>query len=221
MTADLNLWSADEGRQARDRAMAETLAKPAADWDRATVDQAIKHLASTGREFTADDLRELLPVVAGSIVGARFLAASKAGLIERVGSRTTRHAAGHARRVSTWRGRSHRPLPPADSPATSSPEPGAGRPTAAIQREGEFTPEPTRETSEAKARRLLADGRVTVLRADDDTGLIVAEVQGDSRTHRTLRQPTGRWQCDCPAFAQFHRNCSHLLSVQRIAGSMP
>lgn len=76
--------------------------RPAAEQDRLVIDQAIDYLASLGAEFSANDVRELLPVVSGSLIGTRFLAAAKGGRITRTGSTLADHEAGHARRVSTW-----------------------------------------------------------------------------------------------------------------------
>lgn len=102
--AEFDPWAENGGHQARDAGIRAALDHRGASWDRATIDQTVKHLASTGWVWTVDDLRELLPTVAGSPLGARILAAAKTGLIERTGSTTTRHPEGHARRVSTWRG---------------------------------------------------------------------------------------------------------------------
>jgi hypothetical protein len=66
----------------------------------------IGYLAGTGREFTSDDLRSRLRWLPDhpNSIGAAFLAASKTGLIERAGSRSTKTIQGHARRVGVWRG---------------------------------------------------------------------------------------------------------------------
>ena len=61
-TSPAAVVSTDQGRAARDRAIAGAQASRGADWDRKVIDQALAHLAASGREFTADDLRELLPV---------------------------------------------------------------------------------------------------------------------------------------------------------------
>lgn len=93
-----------EARRARDRAMAEAEARRAADQDRAVIDQAITHLAALGRPFSANQVRELLPVVSPALVGARFLAAARDGLIKAVGVTQASHTAGHGRLLRVWRG---------------------------------------------------------------------------------------------------------------------
>jgi hypothetical protein len=90
-------------RAERDRGMALAESARGADWDRRVIDQAIRHLARTGREFSSNDVRGLLPAVRPALIGARFLAASKRGEIKRVGDVLADHKAGHARRVGLWR----------------------------------------------------------------------------------------------------------------------
>lgn len=215
---------ASEAERARDRGIASALDRPAAGQDRQVIDQAIRHLAGTGRDFSAADLRELLPAVAGSLIGARILAAARGGRIERVGSTTTRHAKGHARRISIWRGTGALSLtmprpaarPSSDPPSPSDPQGGVN--SAATP--SHERPRAARETTDQKAARLLTEGRVTVERADDDTGLLLAGVVGDHGRHRVIRQPTGRWSCNCEA-GSYGRDCSHVAAVQLVAGQMP
>lgn len=78
----------------------------AGDWWKATADQAIDHLAATGRPFTADDVRDLgVPDPSSPKAwGARFLSASKAGRIVRVGYTPSRRASVHAHPVAVWQG---------------------------------------------------------------------------------------------------------------------
>ena len=67
-----------------------------------------------------------------------------------------------------------------------------------------------REDAASKARRLLAEGRVTMRVITTDE--IVAEVRGDSaRTHSTGWDPGG-WYCDCDARSR----CSHVRAVQLV-----
>jgi len=98
----LPLWA--DGAAARDEGIACAESAQGAEWDRHVIDQAIMHYARTGLEFSANDLRGLLPAVAGSMIGARFLAAARAGTIVRAGATHASHRAGHARLLSTWRG---------------------------------------------------------------------------------------------------------------------
>jgi hypothetical protein len=90
-------------RAARDRGMAAAEAGRGADWDRKVIDRAIAHLAATRQEFSANEVRELLPVVSGALIGSRFMAAYRRGDIERIGDVFATHAEGHGRRISLWR----------------------------------------------------------------------------------------------------------------------
>lgn len=89
--------------RARDEGMERAESASHAPVDRAIIDQAIDWFATTGDEFSANDIREVLPDVSGALIGSRFLAASKRGQIVRVGDTLATHKAGHARRISTWR----------------------------------------------------------------------------------------------------------------------
>ena len=88
--------------RARDHGMAIAETALAAEQDRLVIDNAIAHFAALGDEFSANDVRRVLPAVSGALIGSRFLAASKRGQIERTGSTLADHEQGHARRVSTW-----------------------------------------------------------------------------------------------------------------------
>lgn len=92
-----------QARTARDAGMANAEAHRGADQDIAVLDNVIRHLAHTMDTFSANDARELLPEVAGQLIGARFNSAAGRRLIERVGDTTARHEAGHCRRISVWR----------------------------------------------------------------------------------------------------------------------
>lgn len=72
------------------------------DTDRAVIDQAITVLCERGGPFSINDVRPLLPAVRPSLVGARFLAASKRRDIHRVGYVPASHTAGHCRPVTLW-----------------------------------------------------------------------------------------------------------------------
>ena len=71
--------------------------------ERARVDAAIRQLAATGREFSANDALPLHNVT-GPVVGAAFTAARKAGLIRAVGFTTSAKPGTHAHPVRTWIG---------------------------------------------------------------------------------------------------------------------
>lgn len=68
---------------------------------------AIKHLASTGRTFSADDLRfdcDLAEPEHPQWMGAAFASARKAGLIEFVGYTISRRPTRGSAILRTWRG---------------------------------------------------------------------------------------------------------------------
>jgi hypothetical protein len=69
-----------------------------------------------------------------------------------------------------------------------------------------------RETLEAKAGRLLAEGRLRVVLVDAER--IEARVRGSEAEHSVGYQ-RGGWWCDCEA-ARFGRRCSHLAALQLV-----
>jgi hypothetical protein len=75
------------------------------DW-KATADAAIDQLAATGQPFTADDVRALGVPDPDSrkAWGARFLSASRAGRIIRVGYVPSKRPSVHAHPIAQWRG---------------------------------------------------------------------------------------------------------------------
>ena len=81
----------------------QAIATNAHQTDAAKVDAAIRQLAATGREFSSNEARGLHGVV-GPVVGARFTAARKAGLIRAVGFTESTSESTHAHPVRTWVG---------------------------------------------------------------------------------------------------------------------
>lgn len=76
----------------------------AADPDlRAMVDEEIRRAAAAGETFSANTFRHMLPDDVGPLMGARFLAAAKAGQIVHVGYEQSTKASTHAHDVKTWR----------------------------------------------------------------------------------------------------------------------
>lgn len=70
-----------------------------------------------------------------------------------------------------------------------------------------------RESAFGKARRLLVEARVSILRAGP--GVLQATVRGDSaRIYRTS-YAGGVWRCGCDHVAASTR-CSHVLACQLI-----
>jgi uncharacterized Zn finger protein len=66
-----------------------------------------------------------------------------------------------------------------------------------------------RENAQAKAIRLLVQGRVSIIRADEHG--IDALVKGDTAAFYRVSF-RGRWTCNCDALSR----CSHALAVQRV-----
>ena len=67
----------------------------------------------------------------------------------------------------------------------------------------------TRETADAKARRLLAEGRVLVTYVSGDVAR--ARVDGDTGTWEASHD-AGGWHCTCPARGR----CSHAAALRMI-----
>jgi hypothetical protein len=90
-----------EGRRLRDGALA---CVSAGEWDSAVIDQAIRFFAASGRRFSANEVRPLLPEVRRAAIGVRFMAASRRGVIRRVGSTPSTDPGTHAHRIAVWEG---------------------------------------------------------------------------------------------------------------------
>jgi len=67
-----------------------------------------------------------------------------------------------------------------------------------------------RESAFLKARRLLAEGRITIRRADDR--MLTAEVRGDSARVYRAGFADGVWYCTCAHSAHSTR-CSHVVAL--------
>lgn len=90
---------------ARDAGIANAEAGDLTGWNKALIDQAIEAFAYTGRPFSANDLRQVLPDdLPGALMGARFLAASNADRIRFVGRTTSTKKNTHAKDVALWVG---------------------------------------------------------------------------------------------------------------------
>jgi uncharacterized Zn finger protein len=77
----------------------------------------------------------------------------------------------------------------------------------------------SRENAAAKARRLLAEGRVRVVDVDVHAGTVAAEVRGDSGfTYSVGHGEGGRWSCPCEALGS---RCSHVQAVQLVVAFEP
>lgn len=77
--------------------------------DKALIDEAIDALAETGQEFSANEVRELLPdTVRASLMGARFAhARQNRGVIRFAGYVTSTKRNTHAKPVGRWVGVRH------------------------------------------------------------------------------------------------------------------
>lgn len=65
-----------------------------------------------------------------------------------------------------------------------------------------------------KARRMLIEGRLTIIKVDVD-GVVYATCKGDSSTVYQLGwnpQGVGRWGCTCPA----RTTCAHLNALKLV-----
>lgn len=67
-----------------------------------------------------------------------------------------------------------------------------------------------RESKTTKARRLLSQGKLTVVEARPDR--VHAFVVGDTGI-RSVRYRNGIWSCDCPAL----RSCSHQIATRLVS----
>jgi hypothetical protein len=70
--------------------------------ERARVEAAIRKLAASGREFSANAARAIHGV-RGPVVGATFNALRAEGLIEPVGAETSTDRGTHGKTVARWR----------------------------------------------------------------------------------------------------------------------
>jgi uncharacterized Zn finger protein len=67
-----------------------------------------------------------------------------------------------------------------------------------------------RENAEARGRRYLTEGRLTLRHVAVDG--VAAIVRGDGAWHRA-GYAEGRWYCTCPAVTV---NCSHLVALRLV-----
>jgi uncharacterized Zn finger protein len=68
-----------------------------------------------------------------------------------------------------------------------------------------------RESVQVKARRLLAEGRVTI--TSRVPGRAEARVRGTEEVHRVSWERGLGWACSCPAFP---RRCSHRVALSLV-----
>ena len=76
----------------------------------------------------------------------------------------------------------------------------------------------TRESAHDKARRYLAEGRLTVRQLDRSSG-VIAMVRGDSGlVYRAEWAPDLGWSCNCPARSD---QCAHLVALRLVTVAHP
>lgn len=69
-----------------------------------------------------------------------------------------------------------------------------------------------KESADAKGRRYLTEGRLTVERVDGR--LVYATCRGTDTSYRLGYDPRTRtWRCSCPARSR----CAHLVALQLVA----
>ena len=90
----------------RDAGTSSVSAHTPDDW-RSKCDRAISRLAAGRKPFTAEDVRALVgdPPNHPNAMGARFLAAAKEDLIEKVGYGKPARASRHSNPLAVWRGK--------------------------------------------------------------------------------------------------------------------
>lgn len=92
------------GEQLRDEGCAKVDASSSEEWKN-NCDNTICLFAWKGLDFTAEDIRALIPEPPHpNAMGARFLAAIKAEIIERIGYRKAKRPSAHARVLAVYRG---------------------------------------------------------------------------------------------------------------------
>lgn len=90
---------------ARDEGMRQAEEADRSGWNAALIDQAIDVFAATGRPFSANDVRVVLPDdLPGPLFGARFSAASTQKRIRFVGYVRSTKKNTHGKPVGLWRG---------------------------------------------------------------------------------------------------------------------
>lgn len=98
--------SLEEGRRRRDAGMEFATHSTLISWKR-VAEKRLAELAATGREFTAEDLRERVGHPLGShdnSMGPLFGAAARRGEIVHVGYQQATRPEAHARILRVWRG---------------------------------------------------------------------------------------------------------------------
>lgn len=92
------------GTELRDLGVAAVDRNTDSTW-KLNADDTIRAMSLSGYEFTAEDIREFAgDPPTPNAMGARFLAASRSGLIKKIGYRNARRPDAHARALAVYRG---------------------------------------------------------------------------------------------------------------------
>lgn len=104
----MNKYDNSEGRRLRDEGAARVTDNTPNEWVLAA-DGVIASMASSGSEFTAEDVRDFTgdPPHHHNAMGARILAAVKQGIIVRVGFTNSRRKRSHAAVIAVYKGQRH------------------------------------------------------------------------------------------------------------------
>lgn len=90
---------------ARNAGMAQAEEADRSGWNKALIDQAIDAFAATGQQFSANDVRVVLPAdLPGPLFGARFSAAQTTQRIRFVGYTRSTKKNTHGKPVGLWVG---------------------------------------------------------------------------------------------------------------------
>lgn len=94
------------GKDLRDEGVASVNGHTPETW-KDSAQLLIARLASTGETFTAEDVRREVgdPPAHWNAMGAQFIGAAKAGIIEKVGYTQPTRSSRHASVMAVWRGK--------------------------------------------------------------------------------------------------------------------
>lgn len=101
----LSLDDLERARRRRDHGQEVATWSTDIAWKEAA-DRVIRELAAAGEPFTAEELRAIVgpPFGSPNALGPRFMAAARAGIIARVGSRQSTRPEAAGRWLAVWRG---------------------------------------------------------------------------------------------------------------------
>ena len=74
-----------------------------------------------------------------------------------------------------------------------------------------------KENLQAKAQRYLCEGRIRILFADEDNGIVTADVRGSGASYTSGRDDERGWRCDCKARGE----CAHILALKFVTVMEP